>query len=169
LNRPGAKASEVLREFFRLTGMQGSIRGEYEPVQAEDDLPIAANATPFYRLKPFLTRLLQISRCSFSAVARSAGGIPAESCIVVTGGVLMFTHDAEYFRQSLRVQDISAREPLSAAEFPRHTTEQRRLEQLPWPRNLFGELATIAELMAESEATVPASTGVRISSAATAG
>ena len=29
-------------------------------------------------------------------------------------------------------------------------TELQRLEQLPWPRNLFDELASIAELMVES-------------------
>ena len=63
----------------------------------------------------------------------------------------MSTHDAEYFRQSLRAQGISTLEPFSAPEFPRKATEPRRLEQLPWPRNLFGELASIAELMAESE------------------
>jgi hypothetical protein len=80
----------------------------------------------------------------------------------------MFTHDAEYFRQSLPAQGISTREPLSAPEFPRHATEQRRLEQLPWPRNLFGELATIAELMAEAEGTLPSAAGTRISAAATA-
>jgi hypothetical protein len=62
----------------------------------------------------------------------------------------MSTHDPEYFRQRRRVQGIPAREPFSAPEFPRQATELRRLEQLPWPRNLFGELASIAELMAES-------------------
>jgi hypothetical protein len=48
----------------------------------------------------------------------------------------MSTHDAECFRQSHRAQGIQS--------------EPRRLEQLPWPRNLFGELASIAELMAGS-------------------
>jgi hypothetical protein len=63
----------------------------------------------------------------------------------------MSTHDAEYFRRRPGAQRIPAREPFSAPKFPRQATEPRRLEQLPWPRNLFGELATIAELMAESE------------------
>jgi hypothetical protein len=62
----------------------------------------------------------------------------------------MSAHDAEYFRRRGRVQGIPARGPFSAPEFPRQATEPRRLEQLPWPRNLFGELASIAELMAES-------------------
>jgi hypothetical protein len=63
----------------------------------------------------------------------------------------MSTRDAEFFRQSHRAQAIPPREPSSAPEFPRQATEPRRLELLPWPRNLFGELASIAELLAESE------------------
>jgi hypothetical protein len=63
----------------------------------------------------------------------------------------MSTRDAESFRQRHRGQCIAPRAPSSAPEFPRQATELRRLEQLPWPRNLFGELASIAELMAESE------------------
>jgi hypothetical protein len=62
----------------------------------------------------------------------------------------MFTHDAEYFRQRRRAQGIPASDPFSAARFQQRATELERLEQLPWPRNLFGELASIAELMAES-------------------
>jgi hypothetical protein len=60
-------------------------------------------------------------------------------------------HHVEYFRLRRTDQDIPAREPFSAPEFPRPATEPRRLEQLPWPKNLFGELASIAELTAESE------------------
>jgi hypothetical protein len=78
----------------------------------------------------------------------------------------MSTHDAEYFQQGHWAQDIPARDPFSAPKFPRQAAEPRRLEQLPWPRNLFGELATIAELMAESEDTAPAAAGTRISAAA---
>ena len=62
----------------------------------------------------------------------------------------MSTHDAEYFRQRRRAQGIPARDPFSAPGFQQRATELQRLEQLPWPRNLFGELASIAELMAES-------------------
>ena len=62
----------------------------------------------------------------------------------------MFTHDAEYFRQRRRAQGIPARDPFSAARFQQRATEPERLEQRPWPRNLFGEVASIAELMAES-------------------
>ena len=61
----------------------------------------------------------------------------------------MFTHDAEYFRQR-PPQGIPARDPFSAARFQQRATEPERLEQRPWPRNPFGELASIAELMAES-------------------
>jgi hypothetical protein len=62
----------------------------------------------------------------------------------------MSTHDAEYFRQRRRAQGIPARDPFSARRFRQRATELQRLEQLPWPRNLVGELASIAELMAES-------------------
>ena len=61
----------------------------------------------------------------------------------------MSTHDAEYFRPRCQAQGIPARDPLSAPGFQQRATELQRLEQLPWPRNLFGELASIAELMAE--------------------
>jgi hypothetical protein len=63
----------------------------------------------------------------------------------------MSTHDAEYFRPRRRAQGIPARDLFSAPKFLRRATELECLEQLPWPRNLFGELASIAELMAESE------------------
>jgi hypothetical protein len=59
------------------------------------------------------------------------------------------THDAEYFLQTHRAQGIPARGPFSAPKFPQRATEPPRSEQLPWPRNLSGELASIAELMAE--------------------
>jgi hypothetical protein len=62
----------------------------------------------------------------------------------------MVAHDAEYFRQRRRQQGILPRDPLSAPSFLKHAAELRRLEQLPWPRNLFGENASIAELMAEA-------------------
>ena len=65
----------------------------------------------------------------------------------------MAAHDAEYFRQRRRQQGILPRYPLSAPRFHKHGAELRRLEQLPWPRNLFGENATIAELMAEAALT----------------
>jgi hypothetical protein len=62
----------------------------------------------------------------------------------------MSKHDAEYFRQRRRAQGISVREPYSAAKLLQRATELRRLEQLPWPRNLFGEPVSIAELLAEA-------------------
>jgi hypothetical protein len=37
-----------------------------------------------------------------------------------------------------------------APRLPRQATEPHRLKQQPWPRNLFGELASIEELMAEA-------------------
>ena len=62
----------------------------------------------------------------------------------------MVAHDAEYFRRRRRQQGILPRDPLSAPKLLKHGAELRRLEQLPWPRNLFGVNATIAELMAEA-------------------
>jgi hypothetical protein len=62
----------------------------------------------------------------------------------------MSTHDAEYFRQRRRAQGIPARDPFFAPSFQLRATELQRLEQLPWPRNMFGELASFADLMAES-------------------
>jgi len=61
----------------------------------------------------------------------------------------MSTHDAEYFRKRRRSQGIPERDPLSAQRFQQRATELQRLEQLPWPRNLFGEPATIRALIAE--------------------
>jgi hypothetical protein len=65
----------------------------------------------------------------------------------------MATHDAEYFRRRRRAQGIRARDPFFAPRFQQRATELQRLEHLPWPRNLFGELASIAELMAEAAHT----------------
>jgi hypothetical protein len=62
----------------------------------------------------------------------------------------MSTHYLEYLRQRRPPQGIPAREPFCAPKFLQRATELQNLEQLPWPRNLFGELASIAELMAES-------------------
>jgi hypothetical protein len=62
----------------------------------------------------------------------------------------MSTHDAEYFRQPRRAQRIAARDPFSAPRLQQQAIQLQRLEQLPWPRNPFGDLASIAELMAES-------------------
>lgn len=62
----------------------------------------------------------------------------------------MSTHDAEYFRQRRRSQGIPERDPFSARRFQQRVNELQCLEQLPWPRNLFGEPATIRTLVAES-------------------
>jgi hypothetical protein len=62
----------------------------------------------------------------------------------------MTAHDAEYFRQRRRHQGIPPRDPLSTPKLLQRGAELLRLEQLPWPRNLFGENATITELMAEA-------------------
>jgi hypothetical protein len=62
----------------------------------------------------------------------------------------MAAHDAEYFQQRRRQHGILPRDLLLAPRFLKYGAELRRLEQLPWPRNLYGENATIAELMAEA-------------------
>jgi hypothetical protein len=62
----------------------------------------------------------------------------------------MSTHDAGYFRQRRRAQAIPARDPFCAPKFLQRTIELQSLEQLPWPRSMFGELVSIAELMAGS-------------------
>lgn len=62
----------------------------------------------------------------------------------------MSTHNAEYFRHRRRVWGISARDLFSAPKFLRRAAELQCLEQLPWSRNLFGQPATIGELVAEA-------------------
>jgi len=60
----------------------------------------------------------------------------------------MSTHDAEYFRQRRRAQGIRKREPFSARAFMQRAIELRRLERQPWPKNLFGETASLATILA---------------------
>jgi hypothetical protein len=61
-------------------------------------------------------------------------------------------HDAEHSRQSRRARAVPARQPFSAAKHIKRGLELQRLERLPWPRDLFGNYASIAELMAEAAA-----------------
>ena len=62
----------------------------------------------------------------------------------------MSTHDAEYFRQRRRTHGIPERGPFAAPQFLQRAAELCRLEQLPWPRNLFGKPVSITELLAET-------------------
>jgi len=62
----------------------------------------------------------------------------------------MSVRDAEYVQRNRRLHGIQSHDPFSVPDCPRQAIEARSVEQLPWPRNLFGELATITELMAES-------------------
>jgi hypothetical protein len=62
----------------------------------------------------------------------------------------MSKHHAEYFRPNCRIDGIPARDTLSAPKFLLRATGLSRPEQLPWPTNLFGEPASIAELLAEA-------------------
>ena len=49
-----------------------------------------------------------------------------------------------------QTDDRRERDPFGGPTFLKRATELRRLEQLPWPKNLFGEPASIAELLNES-------------------
>lgn len=62
----------------------------------------------------------------------------------------MSEHDAEYFRQRRRARGIPKREPFSAAKYIKRGLELKDLEQLPWPRDLFGDRAGIGERMTEA-------------------
>jgi hypothetical protein len=61
----------------------------------------------------------------------------------------MYRHDNEYLVEATHDQHLFAR-PVSAPEPPRRAIEPYRSRALPWPRNLFGELASIEELMTET-------------------
>jgi hypothetical protein len=62
----------------------------------------------------------------------------------------MSTNDAGNLRQR---RWAPALESFYAPKFLKRATELQRLEQLPWPRNQFGELASIAQLMSTSAPT----------------
>lgn len=62
----------------------------------------------------------------------------------------MAAHGTDPIRPHRHQQETLARNALSAPGFLQRGAEPRRLEQLPWPRNLFGKNATAAELMAET-------------------
>lgn len=66
------------------------------------------------------------------------------------GGALMSLHDAECHGERRRAQCAAVSAPFSAAKSLHRATELHRLKQLPWPRNLFGEPVSIAELLAEA-------------------
>jgi hypothetical protein len=59
----------------------------------------------------------------------------------------MSMHDVAYVSPRRRALGIPPRRPLSVPRSLQHGSELQRLKSLPWPRNLFGEHATIAELL----------------------
>jgi hypothetical protein len=67
------------------------------------------------------------------------------SVLITKRGATMSMHDAEYVSQR---RGIRPRGPLSVPPSLQDGTELQRLKSLPWPRNLFGEHATIGELLA---------------------
>jgi hypothetical protein len=62
----------------------------------------------------------------------------------------MSEHNAEYFRQRGCAAVDSACGPFSTPKFPPQAVEPHGLEELLWPRNLFGDLASIDDLMVET-------------------
>jgi hypothetical protein len=62
----------------------------------------------------------------------------------------MCKQDAEYFRRLRRALGVPERDPFSASKFVKRGFELQRLEQLSWPKNMFGDYASISELMAEA-------------------
>jgi hypothetical protein len=62
----------------------------------------------------------------------------------------MSEHDIGYLTHRDRTEDVTAGDPVATVKSLRRAIEPDRLEQLPWPRNLFGDPASIAELLAET-------------------
>jgi hypothetical protein len=72
----------------------------------------------------------------------------ALSVLITEGGATMSIHDAEGVSQRRRAQRIRPHGPASVPPSLQNGTELQRLKSLPWPRNLFGEPATIEDLLA---------------------
>jgi hypothetical protein len=66
-----------------------------------------------------------------------------------TERTIMSDHDAEHSRQRRPAHAILERDLFTAPKLRERPIESRQFEQLPWPKNIFGNEATIAELMAE--------------------
>ena len=66
----------------------------------------------------------------------------------------MSMHDAQFVSQLRRAQGTGPRGPLLVTPSVQHGTDLQQLKSLPWPRNLFGEHATIAELLAPEDGGV---------------
>ena len=60
----------------------------------------------------------------------------------------MFVHDTEYVSRRRRPRGVPPHWPLSVLPSLPPGMAPQQLQSLPWPRNLFGEYATIAELIA---------------------
>jgi hypothetical protein len=80
----------------------------------------------------------------------AARGASATACIAPKRGKAMSSHDAKYFSQRIRAQGTPQCDALTGRRSVKQGIKLQRLEQLPWPRNLYGECATIAELLAEN-------------------
>lgn len=66
----------------------------------------------------------------------------------------MFEHDGGHTRQYDRANNGFECDSFLFPKFQPRPYEPRDLEQLPWLRNLFGDLASIEELMAENSVVV---------------
>jgi hypothetical protein len=62
---------------------------------------------------------------------------------------MMLTRKAEYVQPRHQAHGIPAHEMIRAPEVPGQGSESAQVVQLPWPRNLFGRLASIADLMGD--------------------
>jgi hypothetical protein len=62
----------------------------------------------------------------------------------------MYEHDAEYICQYRPAPGVSERDTAPRQKVVERELGFQRPERLSWPRNQFGESATIAELMAEA-------------------
>jgi hypothetical protein len=70
------------------------------------------------------------------------------SVLITKRGATVSMHDAEYVWRHQWARGIRPHGPLSVPSSLQHGTELQRLRSLAWPRNLFGEHATIEELLA---------------------
>jgi len=72
----------------------------------------------------------------------------------------MSEHRAEPFTENPRARGVLARDPFAAPKLLRRGLELRRLEELPWPMDVFGKPARISDLMDEA-AQLPQHAGDR--------
>jgi hypothetical protein len=70
-----------------------------------------------------------------------------QAFIAPRGDAAMFEHGAEYSEQYRCARGDFECDPYSRSESLQRTNELRRPEQMSWPKNLFGEPASLHELL----------------------